>query len=67
MMTSCHSRSMTNKFHEEFPEIWDGFIKFEIRNFGEFQDHWLNIAKNEEIPIHFIRFEDMLQNKKKSF
>ena len=33
-------------------------------SFKKFIYYWMNAAQKKEFPVHFVRFEDVLSNKK---
>jgi hypothetical protein len=53
---------MVNDFPNEFPEEWDWFVKEHIKIYNGFYDYWLERANNGDLPVYFIRFEDILLN-----
>jgi hypothetical protein len=61
-VNGTHTRSMKNDFPNEFPEEWDWFVREHIDIYNKFYDFWLDAAKNGDIPVYFIRFEDILLN-----
>ena len=58
--TGSHNKSIHNGDYQKFLDHWDEFIKQEITVWKDFHDFWLN----SKIPVHVIRYEDILTNPK---
>jgi len=59
--TITHNRCISQKFWEEFEE-WNQFVYNEIMGIKRWHEHWIHAAKNLDVPIFFIRFEDLLSD-----
>lgn len=57
---------MVNDFPNEFPEEWDWFVREHIDIYNRFYDYWLERAQNKDLPVYFIRFEDILLNQRET-
>lgn len=58
--TGSHNKSIHNADYSKFYQQWSEFIEQEITVWKDFHDFWLSA----KIPVHLIRFEDILQNPK---
>ena len=59
-----HNLNINEDFHNSFPE-WEKSIETEIQVYKRWHKYWIDKAARDEMPIYFIRFEDLLQNPKK--
>ena len=63
--TFNHSAILKTQIHEEFPEFWDDFVRDKIW----FKEQWFRYLEEHvvtEIPVHFLRFEDLVSNPKET-
>lgn len=58
--TGSHNKSIHNEDYAKFSQAWNEFIEQEITVWKDFHEFWLNA----KIPVHLIRFEDILHNPK---
>ena len=58
--TGSHNKSVHNGDYAKFVEQWDEFIRQEITVWKDFHEFWLNA----KIPVHIIKYEDILANPK---
>ena len=58
--TGSHNKSIHNGDYSKFTQEWTEFVEQEITVWKDFHDFWLNA----KIPVHLIRFEDILKNPK---
>ena len=56
--TRSHNNSIIDEDFITFRDIWHDFIEEEIKGWALFHDFWLKA----KIPVHIIRFEDILTN-----
>jgi hypothetical protein len=66
-LNTLGSHSATHPFEnlEEAPALWDEFVRMLTRKHKDYYDIVLNRdMKNESCPIYFLRFEDLLKNKR---
>lgn len=61
--TMSHTKSISPEDYSKFQIYWSEFIKQEISVWRDFYLFWLSV----NIPIHIIKFEDILANPKKVF
>ena len=55
--TGSHNRSIHDGDYTKFPKVWADFIQQDITVWKDFHDFWLNA----KIPVHIIRYEDIVQ------
>lgn len=53
---------MLNDFPNEWPEDWDWFVKEHIKVYAGFYEFWMNEFEKNGMPVHFLRFEDILSD-----
>lgn len=58
--TGSHNKSIHNDDYGKFRDQWHEFLMQEITVWKDFHDFWLN----SKIPVHIIRYEDILGNPK---
>lgn len=58
--TGSHNKSIDTGDYSKFAAYWNEFIEQEISVWKDFHDFWLNA----KVPVHLIRFEDILNNPK---
>jgi len=58
--TGSHNKSINNADYLKFIDLWVEFIKQEITVWKDFHEFWLNA----KVPVHIIKFEDILSNPK---
>jgi hypothetical protein len=58
--TGSHTNSIVDSDFKKFYNLFQMFLKNEISVWKDFHDFWLN----SKIPVHLIRFEDILGNPK---
>jgi hypothetical protein len=58
--TGSHNKSIHNEDYQKFRDSWHEFIMQEITVWKDFHDFWLN----SKIPVHIIRYEDIINNPK---
>lgn len=46
----------------KFPDAWRAFAKACLRSWGDFQRRFIEYNKQQRIPIHYVRYEDLLQH-----
>lgn len=54
--TGSHNKSIHNDDYAKFFEQWHEFIQQEITVWKDFHNFWLN----SKVPVHLIRYEDIL-------
>jgi Sulfotransferase domain len=64
--TLTHSKSCSNDFVNEFAEEWQWLVKSQALLWNEFFKYWIELSRQKKIPVHVIRFEDLLTKKKES-
>ena len=57
--TGTHSKSLKNDFVNEDSKLWKDFVAHSIKSWANFHRHWLKTAKENKVPIYFVRFEDL--------
>ena len=57
---------MLNDWPNEFPKEWDWFVREHIDIYNKFYDYWIGLAEAGNLPVHFIRFEDILTDQRKT-
>jgi hypothetical protein len=45
---------------KDLSEIWDMFIKDEIKTWTEFHEYWTKAP--QKVPTYIVRYEDLLTN-----
>ncbi|MFS8160580.1 MAG: sulfotransferase domain-containing protein [Candidatus Roizmanbacteria bacterium] len=63
-VTLTHSRSVSNDFPVEFAAEWQWLVKAQAVLWNQFFQYWIELAKSKKIPVHIIRFEDLLTKKR---
>lgn len=58
--TGSHNKSIHEADYQKYIDQWTEFIEQEITVWKDFHEFWLN----SKIPVHIIRFEDILTNPK---
>ena len=58
--TTSHTKSIHEDDFVKFQKQWQEFVVKEITVWNDFHDFWLN----SEIPVHLIRYEDILDDPK---
>ena len=64
--TTSQSRNCTNDFTVEFKAEWENFVKFAVKVWKDFYKFYLDQAKAKNIPVFFIRYEDLVMHKPKA-
>ena len=61
-MRMTHSNNLTikNDFPQEFPLIWDRYLKESVGLWKNQVSYWMKASKLIKTPIHFFRYEDLL-------
>lgn len=59
-LTVSQSMQISNKFNQ-WPEIWDGFVKAHVENIKKYHDIVLD-NRTKQVPHYFIRYEDLYTN-----
>mmetsp|Transcript_404 Transcript_404/g.252 ORF Transcript_404/g.252 Transcript_404/m.252 type:complete len:178 (+) Transcript_404:403-936(+) len=62
-LTLTHTKTCANDFLKEFPKEWEYQLKFTIKLYEQFVNTWVNMAKEKQLPVMFIRFEDLIKDK----
>lgn len=60
--TGSHNKSIHNDDYAKFHDQWYEFIQQEITVWKDFHDFWMN----SKVPVHIIRYEDILGDPKAS-
>jgi Sulfotransferase domain len=60
LSTLTHNRCVNEKFWEY--EEWDGCVTNEIRGIMKWHKYWIDAAKKQDVPVFFVRFEDLLSD-----
>jgi hypothetical protein len=63
-LTGTQNKTCSNDFPVEFKSMWEWFVKFCCKIWAQFSEYWINVQKNQEAPVYFVRFEDLIGNKK---
>jgi hypothetical protein len=63
-VTITHNLTCSNDFPNEFPNEWEYAVQMYTKIWTEFYQYWYDLAKSGTTPCYFIRFEDLLANKK---
>lgn len=61
--TTTQSRQVDGDYHVEFKEEFEKFAMKVTKNFKEYYEQLIKTCKDKNIPLYFIRYEDMLTNK----
>lgn len=61
-VTQTHTKSCNNEINKEFEEDWEWMVKNRSEAWNFFYEYWLDLAKNKNVPVYFVRFEDLLTN-----
>jgi hypothetical protein len=59
-MTNTHDKNLTNKSFESLRHIYQEFIVNESKIWNDFHDFWYAACEQLDIPIHVIRYEDLI-------
>ena len=60
--TASHNRTMANDICKEFADEWDFFVKGDMQTWLEYNEYWIRQARDNQLPVFFFRFEDLLKN-----
>jgi hypothetical protein len=60
LLTWTHSKSLKGVFHEEYKEAWERTVRYQIHKWAAFHRWWLAFAKENQVPIYFFRYEDLI-------
>lgn len=61
--TGSHNRSVHDKDYVKFPRHWNEWIHQEVGVWRDFHEYWM---KAEKIPIHIVRYEDIVKYPKQT-
>lgn len=64
LCSMTHNLVINEPFHETYPE-WDWSFGPEIKCFKKWYKYWIDKAESNEMPVFFMRFEDLLKDPKK--
>jgi hypothetical protein len=56
MCAGSHNKSLSDKNFEDNMDVWAEFVKQEITIWKDFHEFYLN----SKVPVHIIRYEDIL-------
>ena len=62
-LTRSQNLNCANDVLQDFPKEWNNFVKISANQWVQFMAYWENLAKSKEMPVLFIRFEDLIANK----
>jgi hypothetical protein len=62
--TVTHNHGINEPFHTAFPE-WDLMITTSIKAFKRWYNYWIDKAESSEVPVLFLRFEDLIKSPNK--
>ena len=57
-----HSTKCDFELDKDYPNYWDKWIKHRVDVYGRWFDTYLQDAKKREVPILFVRFEDLIMD-----
>ena len=60
--TMTHNKNIAEPLLDQ-PE-WAVHVEQEGRLLTKWMKYWINAAKNKEVPVYFVRFEDLITNPK---
>ena len=61
-ITMSHSQGVTDESQAKQPDVFDSYSKFEMNMWLQWHKYWFERIEAEELPIYFIRFEELLAN-----
>ena len=64
ILTQTHTLSIKDDEYIKYSKIFNELIKIESKVWSEFHKQWLQLNNNNNIPILFIRYEDLIQHRK---
>ena len=59
-MTNTHNKSLSSDSMKMLLNIWDDFLKNEVKVWNNFHCYWLK--KRNKVPVYFVRYEDIVSN-----
>eukprot|EP01041_Mallomonas_annulata_P006866 gene6866-13914_t len=62
-MTNTHNKSLSTEAFQSLSLIWDEFLRNEIHVWNNFHKYWIEESSSKNIPIHVIRFEDLMTDR----
>lgn len=62
--TFTHSKSCTNDIPNEFPELWQRFVKSQALFWKEYYERLVKYAQH--MPVYFVRYEDLSYDRVKT-
>mmetsp|Transcript_18422 Transcript_18422/g.17541 ORF Transcript_18422/g.17541 Transcript_18422/m.17541 type:complete len:122 (-) Transcript_18422:420-785(-) len=63
-LTTTHTKTCANDIPKEFPEEWEHIVKYGSNLSEKFNSYWIKAAQNKNLPVLFVRYEDLLTSKK---
>jgi len=58
VMTMSHALVPKEKLHEDFPEFWADWVRYQTDKMARFHEHIMNVT-SQQIPTFVIRYEDL--------
>ena len=62
--TNTHTDSITKDMYKKYDQEWNQFISDQIESYKGFYSYWIRIACENEVPIIFCKYEDLITNTK---
>jgi len=60
MATQSHNQSIPEGKVLALQEIWDLFIRDEVKTWRDFHEYW--VKPPQKVPLHVVRYEDLLSH-----
>mmetsp|Transcript_18614 Transcript_18614/g.17707 ORF Transcript_18614/g.17707 Transcript_18614/m.17707 type:complete len:142 (+) Transcript_18614:590-1015(+) len=66
LVTLTHNKQINEDYTKIFPQIWETCIKEDISMWKMWHQYWIEKAEKQEMPVFFVRYEDVLKDPKKN-
>lgn len=60
VLTWTHNKAPEGELHLQYADKFDKLVRDKIQQWDAFHSYWLEKAENEDLPVFFFRYEDML-------
>ena len=58
--TNTHTRSLDESVYTKYAEKFEGLARHEIKIWCNFHYYWIDICKEERVPLLLVRYEDLV-------
>lgn len=59
-LTGSQYLKVKERLNAKFPEFWDNFVTERVTELKQYFKTTIEIAKNNEVPIYFVRYEELI-------